>query len=269
MSVAMGIVRFLVTVLAMLSAGRIYSYLRERKRRGARDFFDFLSIGLLSPFLVYTDHRYDARPRHVGRQIARMLIAVVLIPVTVIGANRLIRSDASRNSWIVNHLIVVAAVAVVMSAFGQFCYAKWRLRGLRVRPLMDNILLSRTPADFWRRWSWPIHLWLYRYAYLPAGGKRHELRAILWVFFVSGVLHELLAFIVLGRVTGHQTLYFMISALGVLASPSLERLTQFGWIGEALMRAITLTFLAASSAVMFVSLHYFMPIYVKHIWLMW
>ena len=35
------------------------------------------------------------------------------------------------------------------------------------------------------------------------------------------------------------------------------------------MRAITLTFLAASAALMFVSIHYVFPIYVKQIWLMW
>jgi hypothetical protein len=64
-------------------------------------------------------------------------------------------------------------------------------------------------------------------------------------------------------------LYFMISGLGVLASPALERLGQFGLIGHILMRTITLTFLAVSAALMFVTIHYIFPIYMKQIWLMW
>jgi hypothetical protein len=263
------ILRCFIAIVVALSAIRIYSYLRERKRRGAREFLSFLSIGLFSPHLVYSKHRYDSRPVHKGQQIARMLIALLVMPLAWMGAKRLIVSEASRNSWLVNHLIVLAGFVIIMQAFGQFCYAKWRLRGLRVRPLIDNILLSRTPADFWRRWSWPMHAWLYRYVYLPSGGRRHLVRAVLAVFFVNGLMHEAVAFVAIGRVTGHQTLYFMVSALGVLASPALERLSSFGWAGEALMRAITLTFLGASAALMFVSIHYVTPIYVKHIWLMW
>jgi hypothetical protein len=114
-----------------------------------------------------------------------------------------------------------------------------------------------------------MHLWLYRYVYQPAGGKRHVVRAVLAAFAVSGLLHELLAYAAIGRVTWHQTLYFMISALGVLASPGLEWLGQLGLIGQILMRTITLTFLATSAALMFVTIHYVFPIYVKQIWLMW
>jgi hypothetical protein len=269
MSAQMRIIRALVAIVVTITAIRIYSYARERKRRGARDFFSFISVALLSPHLVYTAQRFDSRPRQPLLQILRIVVGILLIWQAFVVSRRLIVAGASSNSWWMNHLIVVGAFVVIMQSFGQVLYGKWRLRGFRVRPLVDNILLSRTPADFWRRWSWPMHLWLYRYVYQPAGGKRHVVRAVLAAFAVSGLLHELLAYAAIGRVTWHQTLYFMISALGVLASPGLEWLGQLGLIGQILMRTITLTFLATSAALMFVTIHYVFPIYVKQIWLMW
>jgi D-alanyl-lipoteichoic acid acyltransferase DltB (MBOAT superfamily) len=159
---------------------------------------------------------------------------------------------------------------VIIQSFGQLNLGLWRLLGLRARrPVADNILLSRTPADFWRRWSWPIHLWLYRYVYQPCGGRRRHVRAVLVVFLVSGLLHEILAAVAIGRVTGHQTLYFMISAIGVLASPTLLRLERFGLSGEIVMRGMTILFLAASATIMFASFGMILPIYHKHIWLNW
>ena len=44
MSEPIRIIRALVAILVLITAIRIYSYLRERKRRGARDFFSFISV---------------------------------------------------------------------------------------------------------------------------------------------------------------------------------------------------------------------------------
>ena len=179
-------------------------------------------------------------------------------------------TPAAKVSWLLNHLIPLAGFVVIMQSFGQCNLGLWRLLGMHVRrPVADNILLSRTPADFWRRWSWPIHLWLYRYVYEPSGAKRHHGRAVLTVFLVSGLLHEVLAGVAIGRVTGHQTLYFMTSALGVLASPMLLRLERFGVMGEIAMRGVTVLFLAASAAIMFASFDMILPMYQKHTWLNW
>jgi len=153
MSPTIRIIRGLASIVVIITALRIYSYVRERKRRGARDFFSFISVALISPHLVYTAHRFDARPRQPLRQIVRIVVGIVLIWLALVVSKPLILSDASIRSWWVNHLIVVGAFVVIMQSFGQVMYGKWRLRGFRVRPLVDNILLSRTPADFWRRLS--------------------------------------------------------------------------------------------------------------------
>src|SRR5947209_3244638 len=125
MSPQVRIIRALVAILVMITALRLYSYLRERKRRGAREFFDFISIALLSPHLVYSPQRYDARPRQSVRQIIRIVVAIFLIGFACVGTDWLTSLQISRNSWLVNHLIIVVAFVVIMTAFGQMCYGKW------------------------------------------------------------------------------------------------------------------------------------------------
>jgi hypothetical protein len=140
------------------------------------------------------------------------------------------------------------------------------------RPVNDNILLSRTPADFWRRWSWPIHGWLMRYVYHSdiGGGRRHHVRATVLAFLISGIGHEILFFAAIGRATGHQTLFFLLNAPAVLASGAMERFARrHGVVGEIAIRAATILFLVLASPLMFVSFHYVLPIYMKRIWLMW
>jgi hypothetical protein len=184
-------------------------------------------------------------------------------------ALHLIFEGPGRHGWLVNHLILVVGFVMVMTAFGQANLGLWRLLGLRARPVMDRIWLSRTPADFWRRWSWPIHLWLYLYVYLPCGGRRRAVRSLLAVFAVSGLLHEVSAFVAVGRVTGHQSAFFGVSAAGVLASPVLEGIARRGVVGEVFVRSVTLVFLAASAALMFVTVDAVLPLYATRWWLMW
>jgi D-alanyl-lipoteichoic acid acyltransferase DltB (MBOAT superfamily) len=126
--------------------------------------------------------------------------------------------------------------------------------------MVDNIWLSRTPADFWRRWSWPVHTWLNRYVYTPWGGRARAGLAVMMSFLVSGLAHEVMAGVGLGRVTGHQTAFFLISGLGVLASASLEKLARWGVAGEILMRLATIVFILASGTLMFTTLDYFVPL---------
>jgi hypothetical protein len=264
------LVRCMLAILASINLCRVYSFWRERIDAPIGSYLRFLSFALFRPNLIYTDPS-PRRPKRVGREILRLLLAIaVMVPAWWI-PGMIIPTPPVENSWLLNHLIVLAAFIVLMGAVGEALLAIWRLQGLPVRrPVNDNILLSRTPADFWRRWSWPIHGWLVRYVYHFNGGRRNHVRATLLVFLISGVGHELLFFAALGRATGHQMLFFLLNAPAVLASPALERFGQrHGAVGEALIRTATILFLVAASALMFISFHYVTPIYAKRIGLMW
>jgi hypothetical protein len=82
-------------------------------------------------------------------------------------------------------------------------------------------------------------------------------------------LHELIAFVAIGRVTDHQSAFFGVSAAGVLASPMLEGIGRCGVVGGVLIRSVTLVFLAASAALMFVTIDSVIPLYATRSWLMW
>jgi hypothetical protein len=263
------VLRALIFIAGGLVALRVYSYGLADTPCGLADFLRFLSIGLLSPHLVYSAARPTALPASLPRELLRMTIAGGTITLTTWLALLLIFEGPGRHGWLVNHLILVVGFVIVMTAFGQANLGLWQLMGVRARPVMDRIWLARTPADFWRRWSWPIHLWLYRYIYLPSGGRGRAVGSVLAVFAFSGILHELIAFVAIGRVTGHQSAFFGVSAAGVLASPMLESIGRNGVVGEVLIRSVTLVFLAASAALMFVTVDAVIPLYATRWWLMW
>jgi hypothetical protein len=125
-----------------------------------------------------------------------------------------------------------------------------RLSGQPARELMLAPVLARTPADFWRRYNRPVNQWLHVHAFLPVGGRRAPVAAILFAFFVSGLIHEYLFAIPLGRVCGHQMAFFLLQGAAVAATA--RRRPRRAW--AVLGVAGTLTFLLASSVLFFASL---------------
>jgi hypothetical protein len=262
----------LLAVSGSFALIRVHSYACSPHAGGFLDYVRFLSFGLISPHLLYAVNRpVLASPVPWRRQLLRVSLAISLIVLTRNAVIRLHAWSWSEGAWLLNHLILACAVALFMTAFGQCVTVFWEMTGSSNKVLINNIFLSPTPAEFWRRWSWPMHLWLYRHVYVPAGGRAHHIRATLLVFLISGLLHEFMAALALGRVTGHQMLFFLLSGFGVLASPALERLGRQGWVLQTMTRFMTITFLVASSSLMFATFQYVlpMPLYDKDFWLLW
>jgi hypothetical protein len=255
-----------LAIVGLLWVVRIYSFWREEPRRGFGDYLRFLSVALLSPHLVYSDAGVAReQPLRVGRELLRLLWGGAGMAAGMTAALHLLRPDG----WLWNHAILVVGFGVFMQSLGQVLYGIWTLLGFRSRPLADGILFSRTPAEFWRRWSPPIHLWFYRYIYVPIGGKRRRAAAVLAVFLINGLLHELLFGIALRRITGHQMIFFALSAVGVLISPALARLERLGWGGVLVMHLVTIAYLGATGLLMFASTYFVHPIARPPEWLIW
>jgi len=260
--------RLAAVLLDLFVALRVYSYSQTSRSSSLGDYLRFLSLGLISPHLAYSATRYTVKAS-LKSELPRIAIALLIIPTVWFLANHLVLTKAGKNSWIVNHLIVVVAFVIIMQSVGKCCWGIWRLMGLRSKPLVDNVAFSLTPAEFWRRWSWPIHAWLYRHVYIPAGGRRHFYRATFLVFLVSALLHEVVGFVGLGRVTGHWTLCFLFGAIGVVVSPTIERLARRGTSSRIVARIITVMLLMVMAVPALVGIHYFVPLYYKWVWLMW
>jgi hypothetical protein len=260
--------RLAAVLLDLFVALRVYSYSQAGRTSSLGDFLRFLSIGLISPHLVHSRARQTTKASPAS-ELPRVAIALLIIPIVWVLARLLVLTEAGKHSWILNHLIVVVAFMIVLQSVGQCCWRLWRMLGLRSKPLVDNVVLSLTPAEFWRRWSWPMHLWLYRHVFIPAGGRAHFYRAVFAVFLANALLHEVVAFVGLGRVTGHWTLCFLLGALGVVVSPSIENLARRGMAAQIAARVITIVFLIVMAVPAFVGINYFLPLYYKKLWLMW
>lgn len=145
------IVRGFMAVVALLLALRVYSYCRSTVQGGFLNYVRFLSLALLSPHLVYSPSGYPTRRRTpVGVEILRLTGGVTTAVVLFYLTKQLIGTQTAINSWLVNDLIFTVGFVFIVQAVGQGFFGLWQLLGIRSHPLMNNILLSRTPAEFWQ-----------------------------------------------------------------------------------------------------------------------
>lgn len=261
-------IRVLLSILGILIGSLAAAYWQRRNRQGGfSEYARLILLGLLNPNLINSraKGRYRA-PASVSLELLRLAASFGVGALAVVVGERLL-GDA--RAWVVNYLIAVATFLVVAQAFGQALLAWWHMLGYWGRPIANSVWLSRTPAEFWRRWSPPAHLALYRYAYLPFGGRKHRIWATFVVFLASAIAHEVLAGVGLVRITGHQFAFFMVSCLGVMASPWLERLAKWGVAGEIIMRAITTVFMLVTGTLMFATFNQFVPMFHEPTWLAW
>lgn len=99
--------------------------------------------------------------------------------------------------------------------------AGWRKVGFPVRVLFRNPLASRSLADFWAaRWNLGYSQMLARVVMRPAEPLLGSRGAMLAVFLVSGLLHEIAITLPVGAGFGCPTLYFLLQGLAV----EIERL---------------------------------------------
>ena len=106
----------------------------------------------------------------------------------------------------------VVAIATVFYSFEIYCdFAGYsaiaigvsRILGIDVMKNFDSPYMSKSIAEFWRRWHISLSTWLRDYVYIPLGGNRkgtvRKYVNVLIVFAVSGIWHgSALTFLVWG-----------------------------------------------------------------------
>ena len=97
----------------------------------------------------------------------------------------------------------------------------------RVPPALHNPPLARSVTDFWgRRWNLWFSDWFRYTIFQPL--RRKPILALILIFFVSGIMHELvvnvLLFFVTGRILfGSMMLYFLLQPVGILVERRFTR----------------------------------------------
>ena len=93
----------------------------------------------------------------------------------------------------------------------------WARRGVAVEPIMNRPLQARTLAEFWgERWNRAFNELMYRFVFRRALRWVGPAGAVLVVFFVSGLIHDLAISVPAGGGCGWPTIYFLAQGIGLL-----------------------------------------------------
>jgi alginate O-acetyltransferase complex protein AlgI len=112
----------------------------------------------------------------------------------------------------------MCGIALVLH-FGLFdaLAVLWQRSGVEARPLMDFPPLAESLSEYWgRRWNTAFRDLAHRFVFRPVLRVLGPTGALLGVFMVSGVVHELVITVPAGGGYGGPLLFFLIQAIGAL-----------------------------------------------------
>lgn len=156
------------------------------------------------------------------------------------------------------HAVKAAVIFTAIVALLELVVASVRLAGGTMPDFTRAPLLARTPADFWRRYNIVIQQFFFENVFRAVGGRRAPRLATLLIFALSGLVHEYVFGIAIGRVTGYQMTFFLLQGIGVAATLRAE---PRGRIAVAASTAATIAFNLATSFFFFLSFHAIVRIY--------
>lgn len=202
---------------------------------------------------VYPDHKRRLVRRDAPGQFILTVMGGAVCTLVALATLRVVSGLAAiQSSFVLNHLVMLLTFVLAVESLSRVGWGLERLAGYDTRPIIDNVYRSRTVAEFWYRYNYRIHEWLYRNVFRPCGGRQTPARAVLLVFFVSGLFHEIMFAMATSRLTGYQFAFFMIQAPAVLASGRLQRLAlRGGMVGVILAHGATILFMAVTSILFF------------------
>jgi hypothetical protein len=241
--------RFLVGVVATAFLVKMYDLAVEPAAaariftwRYALWFWNFAALVLRE-----TGRAWRPTPR---QDAVRLVVGTTLFAVAVGLGWVLLQRDWTNAPFALEHFVKVAALFAALIPGGVAYSAAWRLAGRPALEMMVQPYFARTPAEFWRRYNLPAQQFFYERVFKPAGGRRHLVRATIATFAVSAAIHEMLLSIVLWRVEGYQTAFFLLQGLAVAATQGVKPRGAWAVVGWM----ATMTFMFTSGVLFFASI---------------
>ncbi len=248
--------RFLAAVNAVAVSLKLYDLNRAAEREPRPSWRSFLLFLPNWSALVFRKLGTEPDPARADT-LRRLTRGVIELGCGVVLVVALFRVDWAGQPFALQHFAKVIAVHVALFALSVALVSLWRLAGGKARDFMNMPFLAATPGDFWKRYNRGVYQFAYENVFKPAGGMRAPIRASLATFAVSAIVHEYMFGIAIGRVTGYQTLFFLLQGLAVSATASAN---PAGW-ARLPWTAGTLGFTLATSVLFFASVNGLLPFY--------
>jgi hypothetical protein len=209
--------------------------------RGMIDSLQFLTI----PAVV----RWETPRRpDLARAARSLLTSLVQIGLAFALTIVVLRLDAQNPVQLITTQI---GLYLGLAAACNLAVISLSLRGVDYDDPFDNPLASRTPSEFWgRRWNTWVNHMLYRYVFMPSGGRRHPVRGTLAAFAVSAAVHE--AFVAVGTLafTGWLGGFFLVQGALVTVTSHSRPFRRLARRTPALTWAFTLAAILASGTML-------------------
>jgi alginate O-acetyltransferase complex protein AlgI len=211
---------FMWTMAAALFTGCKWLTYREARRTARTSRWRSLEYLVAWPgmdagaFLVSSSAAVE-RPRRSEWVVALLKTAVGVAFIG--GAARIAPIAPTAAGWL------AMAGVVLLLHFGTFHLLSlfWRRHGVNASPVMGNPLRATSLAEFWgRRWNTAFHQLVARFTFQPLRSRIGASAAALFVFLLSGAVHELVISLPAHGGYGLPTGYFVVQGLGIAGERS-------------------------------------------------
>jgi hypothetical protein len=126
-----------------------------------------------------------------------------------------------RDSLLIGWCGMIGLVFVFHFGFAHLLSNLWRTEGFNAQPLMKNPIRAASLAEFWgSRWNTAFNDLMTSHVFNPLARKFGTTAAVLVVFLMSGLLHEIVISVPARGGFGWPTFYFAAQGAGLLAERS-------------------------------------------------
>lgn len=131
----------------------------------------------------------------------------------LVAAPALVASQPLVAGWIA----MTGMVSVLHFGVSQLASLAWRTAGVNAQHIMHKPVLATSLADFWgRRWNLAFRDLMHQFVLRPLVPRVGSSRALLAVFLVSGLIHDLVISYAARGGWGLPTVYFLVQGSAVL-----------------------------------------------------
>jgi len=259
--------RALAAFLVNEAAMKVVDYCSRRPNPNLREFLWFL-IPFPTLAVIFPDHkRRLLMPDSPWQHLVRLIVGTIVVAsgIAILYWTTTVR--LLQSNFALDHAFKMLLFVPTIEAISRVMFALERLAGFDTKPVVRNAFLSRTTSEFWQRYNYRVHDWMFRNVFRPVGGARAPARGVVTVFLFSGLFHELMFGIATSKFDGCQLLFFLLQIPAVLASGPLERFARrHGTPGRILAHSATIMFLAATSILFFKGVNRVFPFLYARPW---